>query len=495
MNIRPNVDYSTRDYEGFRTDMLNLLVQKIPEYTDLSSSDFGVVLIELLAHGLDILSYYNDKVANEVFLDTAKERENIIMLAKRLGYEIQDSTPSRFTQVFEIIPQEEDFIIPRGFKVKATSDKIEPEVVFELEDELVIPANCTGLETDLEGNFMYSVFVSQGETVHSEIVGTSSGTANQKFYLKQSPVIKDSIVLEVTESNGVSEQWTRVNNFLNSSSTDNHFMLDIDGSNRGVITFGNGKSGRIPPKYLDGIVATYRVGGGEMGNVSPHSIKEMDQKLAGIVRTFNPNSAYELGIDTESAESIRLKAPSQFRATWGAVTLTDFADIIKKDDNIADVVSYLGDSHELDVKVYILPKDYEELSEGSLREIKEKVMSIYRERRALGVDVYIQFAKVKKVDLTLDISIYDNYAKKSIKELVENLISSTYSVGGKKFEEQLHISEIIREIMDVQGVKSVSGIIFDKNEAVETATVSEGEVLAIENLTVNIVGGVSYAQI
>lgn len=490
MILRPNVDYSTRDYEGFRSDMLDLLVQKIPEYTDLSSSDFGVVLIELLAHGLDVLSYYNDKVANEVFLDTAKERENIIMLAKRVGYEIQDSTPSRFTQVFEILPQDEDFIIPRGFQVKATSDKIEPEVVFELEDELVIPPNCTGLETDLEGNYIYSVFVSQGETVSNEIVGTSSGATNQKFYLKQSPVIKDSIVLEVTEPNGVSEQWTRVDNFMNSTSSDNHFVLEIDGSDRGIITFGNGKSGRIPPKYVDGLVATYRIGGGSIGNVSPYSIKEMDQKLAGIVRTFNPNSAYELGIDVESAESIRMKAPSQFRSTWGAITLSDFADIVKSDDTILDVVSYLGDSHELDVKVYILPKDYEELSEGSLRELKERVMSIYRERRALGVDVYIQFATVKRVDVTLNVSIYDNYSKKPIKELIENLISSTYSVGGKKFKEDLHISEIVKELMEVQGVKYVTGSLVDNENLIENCVVNEGEVISIDNVTVNITGGV-----
>ena len=490
MNIRPNVDYSTRDYEGFRSDMLDLLVQKIPEYTDLSSSDFGVVLIELVAHGLDVLSYYNDKVANEVFLDTAKERENVIMLAKRLGYEIQDSTPSRFRQVFEILPQEEDFIIPSGFKVKATSDKIEPEVIFELEDELVIPANCTGLETDLEGNFLYSVFVSQGETVSNEIVGTSNNSPNQKFYLKQSPVIKDSIVLEVTESDGSIEEWTRVDNFLNSSSTDNHFVLDIDGSDRGVITFGNGHTGRIPPKYLDGLKATYRIGGGSIGNVSPHSIKELDQKLAGIVRTFNPNSAYELGIDTETIESIRLKAPSQFRATWGAITLSDFADIIKTDDSILDVVSYLGDSHELDVKVYVLPRDYEELSESSLKELKDKILKIYSERRALGVDVYVQFATIRRVDVYLDVTIYDNYTKKSMKDLIENVVTSTYKVGGKKFKEDLHISEIIKEVMSMQGVKFVSGAMGQINALSDTFTVNEGEVLALGNLRVNILGGV-----
>ena len=55
VKIRKNVDYTNKDYESFRQDMIVRLQQKIPEYTDTSESDFGIVLIELLAHGLDIL--------------------------------------------------------------------------------------------------------------------------------------------------------------------------------------------------------------------------------------------------------------------------------------------------------------------------------------------------------------------------------------------------------------------------------------------------------
>ena len=90
MKTRKNVDYTSRDYDSFRTDMIARLQQKIPEYTDTSPSDFGIVLIELLAHGLDILSYYNDRVAREMFLDTATERDSVVSIATNiLGYEVQ----------------------------------------------------------------------------------------------------------------------------------------------------------------------------------------------------------------------------------------------------------------------------------------------------------------------------------------------------------------------------------------------------------------------
>lgn len=49
------VDYITKDYEGFRKLMIDLIPSKTPEWTDTSQSDFGIVILELLAHGLDVL--------------------------------------------------------------------------------------------------------------------------------------------------------------------------------------------------------------------------------------------------------------------------------------------------------------------------------------------------------------------------------------------------------------------------------------------------------
>ena len=147
MKVRQNVDYTTRDYEGFRNDMLTLLKQKIPEYSDFSQSDMGVVLIELLAHGLDIISFYNDRIANEIFPDTALDRESIVKHCRRLGYELQNAVPSQFKQVFKITPQTYDYFIPRGMKLITTGEET---VEFELIEDLTIPANCTGVEQDRE---------------------------------------------------------------------------------------------------------------------------------------------------------------------------------------------------------------------------------------------------------------------------------------------------------------------------------------------------------
>jgi hypothetical protein len=91
--VRP-IDFVTKDYEGFRQLMVDLIPQYTKEWTDTSESDFGIVLIELLANGLDILSYYQDKAFNESFLDTARTRKAVISLCRLLGYELAPQIPA-----------------------------------------------------------------------------------------------------------------------------------------------------------------------------------------------------------------------------------------------------------------------------------------------------------------------------------------------------------------------------------------------------------------
>jgi hypothetical protein len=126
-------DYTNKDYESLKQDMISGLQEKIPEYTDTSETDAGIVIIELLAKGLDILSYNQDVQANENFLVTAERRENILGRCYELAYEPEEATPSYFYQVFVLNNVlTEDFIIPKGTVVKTTETATEESVYFEL---------------------------------------------------------------------------------------------------------------------------------------------------------------------------------------------------------------------------------------------------------------------------------------------------------------------------------------------------------------------------
>ncbi|MEI9971355.1 MAG: hypothetical protein WDO73_04465 [Ignavibacteriota bacterium] len=72
-----------------------LVPSKLPEWTDFSNeADFGNVLLELFAYMGDILSYYQDRVANESFLGTAQTRRSIIQHLRLIGYKLGTAVPA-----------------------------------------------------------------------------------------------------------------------------------------------------------------------------------------------------------------------------------------------------------------------------------------------------------------------------------------------------------------------------------------------------------------
>jgi hypothetical protein len=85
---KPQIDYVTKDYDGFRQAMLSQIPLLLPNWQSRSESDFGVVLIELFAYVADILSYYQDRIANEAYLSTATQRRSITELLRLVGYQI-----------------------------------------------------------------------------------------------------------------------------------------------------------------------------------------------------------------------------------------------------------------------------------------------------------------------------------------------------------------------------------------------------------------------
>lgn len=322
------IDYVTRDYEGFRELMLEQLSLKMPEYTDRSKTDAGIVLLELNAIALDILSYYIDSIANEVFFTTAQQRSSVLEWCKLLGYTPLDATPAKFMQVFRLVKEKSNaLVIPKGTVVTTDPTVSEDVVYYETDEDLTIPAGKLGDEQD-EGGYLYAVSITQGSTVTDELLGTSTGAADQSFILRNFPALAYSIKLNINEGFGFSG-WERVDSFIDSEASSRHFMAVMDEYNRTKIVFGNGVFGKIPTAYPNGLYCTYRIGGGTEGNAGIGNINTVDSNLAEIRSTFNPALAYSVGTSKETLASIKANAISSLRTNWGALTLTDFASVVK----------------------------------------------------------------------------------------------------------------------------------------------------------------------
>lgn len=91
----PEIDYLAKDFESFRRLMLDRISTELPDWGERSPADLGVTLVELLAYAADYLSFRQDAVATEAYLDTARRRVSVRRHARLLGYHLHEGSNAR----------------------------------------------------------------------------------------------------------------------------------------------------------------------------------------------------------------------------------------------------------------------------------------------------------------------------------------------------------------------------------------------------------------
>ena len=91
----PPLDYLAKDYASFRQLMLDRLAVILPDWEDRTPADLGIALVELLAYAGDRLGYYQDAVANEAYLGTARKRISVRRHARLLDYRMHEGCNAR----------------------------------------------------------------------------------------------------------------------------------------------------------------------------------------------------------------------------------------------------------------------------------------------------------------------------------------------------------------------------------------------------------------
>lgn len=479
------IDYTSKDYESFRNDMIKQLGINMPEYTDIRQSDAGIVLLELLAQGLDVISYYQDVLANEVFLSTAEQRSNVLKWCKILGYTPKESTPSEFTQVFVLSSvQDTDTIIPVGTKVKTQSSSTESEIYFETVSDLVIPAGKLGNEMQ-DGKYLYTVKTVQGVSVSGEFLGSSTGSKDQSFKLNYTPVILNSVSVMVNEGSGF-EEWSRVDTFIDSTPTSKVYTVSINDNDEAVITFGDGIFGKIPLVYENGIYCDYRVGGGTQGNVGAMKICLLDSNLALVEETFNPYVADVEGQNKESIEEIKINAPASYRTVWGALTAEDFAEVTKANILEVDkVASYTAGASNTDINIYVLLKNDAPLTDS----IKSSILDLFDEnkggRKLIGTGTVSVFPAIKTpVNISATLAVKDRYDFETVKANITAFLEDYFAVGNYDFDTELSIPSLSAEVMNPEN--AIDGIRYFKitSPTEDILTPSEGAIYTLGTVTI-----------
>jgi hypothetical protein len=163
------------------------------------------------------------------------------------------------------------------------------------------------------------VSVSNASQIDEEILGSSNGLPDQRFYLANVPVLDIKVLVD--EGLGFQE-WKEVDDFTMSSSQDKHYVLN---RGTGEILFGDGEKGKIPSAGTDNIKASpYRYGGGTRGNVGALTINQLRSSHVYIDSCFNKEAA-KGGGDEETVEQAIERGPTeQLKTRNRAVTNEDF---------------------------------------------------------------------------------------------------------------------------------------------------------------------------
>lgn len=107
------IDYLAKDYSSFRQLLLDRLALIMPQWQETHSADMGIALVELLAYAGDQLSYYQDAVATEAYLGTARERVSVRRHARLLDYLMHDGCNARAWIFFRLAKAAPFVVIPR----------------------------------------------------------------------------------------------------------------------------------------------------------------------------------------------------------------------------------------------------------------------------------------------------------------------------------------------------------------------------------------------
>ncbi|PZO12742.1 MAG: putative baseplate assembly protein [Burkholderiales bacterium] len=180
--------------------------------------------------------------------------------------------------------------------------------------------------------------VDQRVTLQGQVLGTSSGAADQTFALPAGSVDGETLVIEVEEPGGRGYQpWQRVDDLAaisaNALTAREAGAYELD-AEAGTVRFGDGVRGRIPERLMRVRLARGRFGGGRAGNLAPGSLSEIAANLingprAPAMKVHQP-LAMDGGEDPETLPQAERRIPSTLRHQQRAVTADDFKRLARE---------------------------------------------------------------------------------------------------------------------------------------------------------------------
>jgi len=468
MTLPPAIDYTNKDYAALRNAMLELARYRLPEWTDRSPGDLGMLLIDLFAYVGDVALYYQDRIAGECFLATAAERRSVGNLLRLIGYELKPpvAASAGLTLRFNAPPPggPTTTTIPEGAQfVARTGGRTES---FEyLGPDLVINLASAQVEVAPDGKRIYSGLpVRHSRLVPQTIIGSSTGEPNQTFPLPQGPLIPESLVIDVDEGAGF-VRWRQRQNLLYHVGEDGRVVVSGPNSRDYYVQFDEtGRAfahfGLRPPAGTNNVRARYRIGGGRAGNVPAHSIAEAVTAISLLAAVTNPSPAAG-GADEETIEHAKRFAPLAFRASGRAVTLGDFVALAHQAGGVAKVRARSQGWNQ--VELFVAPEG------SSCRpvpdELRTRLLTYFEDKRMVTTIVTIRDPNCVPIDVSMNVVAEHHHDVEAVRAAVEAAVRGLLAFENVDFGHTLYLSKVYEAVEALAGVHAVTVTHFRRPDA------------------------------
>lgn len=374
------------DFFKIRDSLKNYLRSQ-STFTDYDFEGSGMaVLLDLLAYNTHYNSFYLNMAANESFLDTAQIRQNILSQAKLINY-VPNSAQGSLSKVNVVVTPStaEDQTINL-----ITLDKYTRLIGQDVDgDNYTFVTINSNTVSKVNGSFTFAnVFVKQGEVITHQFEA-SSNNISRRYQIPSANVDTTTLIVTVQESasNTYTSEYKLANDLTVVTANSKVYFLEEDDQLYYTVYFGDNILGKNPSDGNIIIVTYLDTLGSVSNNISKFTVVEaVSGKFKDNVRVTTVQSSYG-GLDKETVENIRFRAPYYYTAQNRCVTVNDYETLITKDYNNIDSVSIWG-GEDNDPVVYgkvflsLKTKGFYALSNLEKEQIKE---SLIRNRNVLTV--------------------------------------------------------------------------------------------------------------
>jgi hypothetical protein len=510
------INFASTDFVTLRNSLINYIRAVYPlDYNYFVESDFGMVLIELVAYMGHVLSYKADYLANENFIRTARDRNSVKDLLQLIGVRMKGPIAAAADAKLTLAsipglsnPGEYIQITPQNRVVTITSPEDGLPITFTLYKVAaagdIDVANSTGdinlFDAERSSTTVFNNLVLlEGSLVVD--TGTFADTeALKSVKLQQSPVIEGSVQVFVTSPGNTNGIYKQVNNIFYASGTDAKvFQLISDDDYGATVVFGDNNVGRNPA-IGDQYTITYRVGGGTRGNIGQgllnaqittanYTNPDGNLAIAGIPGTVQNTSKGTGGSDAETVENAKKYAPLAFRSQSRLVTLDDYKAFV---NNYISSYGSIGKATAATrrayssanvIDIFVLEKANNLQLRKATPEYKRQLLEAMQDSKMLTDELVVVDGLIRTLDLNITLRLEKKYQylEANIRQQVRNKIETFFNIDNTDFAKAFNPEDLMYSIFEVPEVRYAT-----IDNVKESIKVDFNEIVQLNNYTLNI---------